>query len=113
MSSQEQKDDRLSKLAVFLARSAVISTLGLLFFVFIQAVLHALLREEFIARNFYTTFGLPLAAIAAFCLVVVLRQSSGPIRFEVFGLRIQGAAGPVSLWLLCFLGVTTAIWLRL
>jgi hypothetical protein len=111
ISSQIQDDDRLSKLTVFLANVALISSLGLLFFSLVQAVLHALLREEFIARNFYTTFAIPLAAIAAFCLVLVLRQWSG--HFEAFGLKIQAWAGAAILWLLCFLGITAAIWLRL
>ena len=113
MSSQKQSDDRLSNLASFFAKSVVISSVGLLFFALIQVLLHALVREEFIARNFPITFGLPLAATAAFCLVVVLRQWSGPIRFEAFGLKIQAGAGLVILWLLCFLVIMAAILLRL
>jgi hypothetical protein len=53
--------------------------------------------------------GLPLAALVAFILVVLLEQSRGPIEFEGIGLKLKGAAGPLLMWVICFLAVATAI----
>jgi hypothetical protein len=46
------------------------------------------------------TIGLPSAALAALCIVIVLENTSGPIEFEGLGFRFKGASGPVVLWCL-------------
>lgn len=55
------------------------------------------------------TIGLPSAALASLCLVIVLENTSGPIEFEGLGFKFKGASGPVVLWCLCFLVMTVAI----
>lgn len=55
------------------------------------------------------TIGLPSAALAALCLVIVLENTSGPIEFEGLGFRFKGASGPLVLWCICFLVITAAI----
>ncbi|OQS30427.1 hypothetical protein [Chromobacterium violaceum] len=58
------------------------------------------------------TIGLPSAALAALCLVIVLENTSGPIEFEGLGFKFKGASGPVVLWCLAFLSMAAAIkWL--
>ena len=53
--------------------------------------------------------GLPMAAVSAFCLVVILEATSGKIEFEALGFKFRGASGPVVLWVLCFLVFVLAI----
>ena len=69
--------------------------------------------EEFwipIAKEHFSAIvGLPMAALAALCIVLVLRISSGPLEFEGWGLKFKGAAAPIVFWLLCFLAMAGAI----
>ena len=53
--------------------------------------------------------GLPMSAIAAFCIVSLLRVTNGPIEFEGLGFKFHGASGPVVLWVLCFLVLVAAL----
>ena len=60
--------------------------------------------------------GLPSAAIAAFVIVTVLLRAypsapdaSGSLAFKAFGLEFSGPSGPVTLWLLCFMGFVLAL----
>lgn len=55
------------------------------------------------------TIGLPSAALAALCIVIVLENTSGPIEFEGLGFKFKGASGPVVLWCLAFLSMAAAI----
>lgn len=55
------------------------------------------------------TIGLPSAALAALCLVMVLENTSGPIEFEGLGFKFKGASGPIILWCVVFLCMTGAI----
>jgi hypothetical protein len=64
------------------------------------------INPEFIPlykRNFIVIIGLPLAALAALFLVLVLRQTQGPIEFEGLGFKFKGASGPVIMWILVYL----------
>jgi hypothetical protein len=55
------------------------------------------------------TIGLPSAALAALCLVIVMENTSGPIKFEGLGFKFEGASGPIILWCIVFLCMTGAI----
>lgn len=57
------------------------------------------------------TIGIGVSAITAFCLVALLEISRGPIEFKVLAFHFKGAAGPVVLWVLCFLAMVFAVWL--
>jgi hypothetical protein len=52
--------------------------------------------------------GTPMSAVTAFCIVSLLKVTSGPIEFEAFGFRFRGASGPIVLWVFCFLSVVFA-----
>ncbi len=52
---------------------------------------------------------LPLAALVATCLVVLLDSRESPIEFEGLGFKFRGASGPIVLWVLSFLAITVAI----
>jgi hypothetical protein len=51
----------------------------------------------------------PLAGLGAFCVVLVLRLSSGPLEFKAIGFEFKGASGQVVLWVVCFLAEIAAI----
>ncbi len=68
--------------------------------------------EEWVAiirNHFASTVGLSLAALAAAFIVIGLRQSSGPIKFEGFGVKFEGSSGEVILWIICFLSIVGSI----
>jgi hypothetical protein len=67
------------------------------------------LMLELTKRNFAAMVGLPVAAVFAVFLVVVLQQTSGPIKFEGLGFKFEGTSGQVVLWILCFLAMAGAI----
>jgi len=63
-----------------------------------------------ILRNHYAAIiGLPAAAAGAFVLITLFRQVSGDIRVELWGLKLEGAAGPLMFWVICFLVMALAI----
>jgi hypothetical protein len=63
--------------------------------------------------------GMPACALAAYAIVVALLHSfppakdGGEIKLVAFGLEFTGPAGPITLWLLCFLAFVASLkWLR-
>lgn len=56
-----------------------------------------------------SVIGLPIAAISALVIVTVLRTVAGPIECKVLAFELKGAAGPIIMWMLCFLAMTLAI----
>ena len=55
------------------------------------------------------TFGIGIAVISAFTIVWVLDMfSNEAIKIEFFTLKFEGAAGPVILWVICFLSIVYA-----
>jgi hypothetical protein len=60
--------------------------------------------------------GLPCAAISAFAIIAVLLKAfppasnaSGQLLLKAFGLEFSGPSGPITLWLMCFLGFVFAL----
>jgi hypothetical protein len=52
------------------------------------------------------TLGIAIAAISAFSVVAVLDVlSRDPLEIRIPGFELKGAAGPVVLWVLCFLAL--------
>ena len=64
---------------------------------------------EITLAQFPTIIGLPFAALAALCLVLILEAKAGPIEFEALGFKFRGASGPLVLWIFCFLAIVVAI----
>jgi hypothetical protein len=82
-------------------------------FAFVIGGAHAMLTNsrvfEIGMTHFAATIGLPSAALAALCIVVVLEGTAGPIQLEGLGFKFKGAAGPIVFWIFCFLAITSAI----
>ena len=53
--------------------------------------------------------GLPMAGLGSLFLTLVLRISTGPLEFEVGGVKFKGGAAPIVFWLLCFLSISGSI----
>ena len=60
--------------------------------------------------------GLPAAAAGAYAIVALLLHVFPPekhrdsIKFKAFGMEFTGPAGPITLWVVCFLTIILAIW---
>jgi hypothetical protein len=63
----------------------------------------------FVLQHYAVIVGLPVAGVFSFIVVYLFKQTSGPVEFEAFTLKFKGAAGPVILWILCFLAMAAAI----
>ena len=63
----------------------------------------------FIMDHFAGVVGIPMAALTAFCIVILLQSTSGPIKFKILKLEFEGASGQVILWVFCFLAIVLSI----
>jgi hypothetical protein len=63
---------------------------------------------QIIHDHYAALVGTPMSAVTAFCIVSLLKVTSGPIEFEAFAFKFRGASGPIILWVLCFLSVAMA-----
>ena len=64
---------------------------------------------DIVKEHFAATIGLPLAAIASICVVLIFKYSAGSIEFKVLGFEFKGASGPIVLWVMCLLAITIGI----
>lgn len=53
--------------------------------------------------------GLPMAAMAALVIVLLLEFSVGHISFKFAGFHFKGASGPMVLWVMSFLSMVIGI----
>jgi hypothetical protein len=65
--------------------------------------------KNLIQKQFPVVVGLPMAGLGSLFLTLVLRISTGPIEFEVGGVKFKGGAAPIVFWLLCFLSISGSI----
>jgi hypothetical protein len=112
MSDKQTSEDRWSRL-----RFEIISWCGSIILGIAVVILLAVWLKGFskvwepglIKEHFAAVVGLPVAALAASCVILAFRQSEGPIQFEFLTLKLKGAAGPVVLWTVCFFVIAGAI----
>ena len=113
---QEQRDKSYADYFGNIVRGLVLAVFGL----FATFVLYRIAKAA--AVGFFVDMatehplaivGMPSCAIAALCLVLLLRTTSGEIEFEGLGFKFKGASGPIVMWVLCFLVmglVLKAVW---
>lgn len=65
--------------------------------------------KQILRDHFPAVMGLPMAALLAAFIVIGLRHSEGPMKFEGLGMKFEGASGQVILWVVCFLAIASAI----
>ena len=64
---------------------------------------------DIVKNHFAATIGLPLSAIAALVVVILLEFTSGPIKMKALGFEFEGAAAPAIVWIFCFLAMAFGI----
>lgn len=110
--------DALSQIAP--GAAVVMVVLGLFgYFVALMVAVFFSSRQESLGSDLRQWFmsspaqhiGIPCSAIAAFAIVAVLLKafppamdSGGELVLNAFGLEFSGPSGPITLWLMCFLG---------
>ena len=60
-------------------------------------------------KQFAAMILVPMAALMAFCVVILLEWTSGEIEFSGLSFTFKGASGPIVLWVFCFLAITSAL----
>jgi hypothetical protein len=66
--------------------------------------------QSFVLNNFELVMGTPMAAALAFCIVMIFYGSfEGPLKMKIGVLEIEGPAGPILLWAVCFMIVVWGI----
>ena len=115
MEDQEKLDKAQNKVGVMKHSAKWMAISGSVFlgFLYLYWLGWSLSYDQTIINTFYehlrAVVGVPGAIITAFVLVTVLEQVSGPIEFEVLGFKLKGAAGPVILWVVCFLAIILGV----
>jgi hypothetical protein len=110
---QTKETGRLPKLR-FLA-VCVSTTMGVLFSLSFMIFLATLMwRQEpwliaFAKEHPGAAILLPLAGIAAYCVVTLLEYQSGNIQFEVAKMKFKGASGTIVFWVFAFLAMAIGI----
>jgi hypothetical protein len=62
-----------------------------------------------VKEHFAAIVGGPCAAFASMLVVLLLRYTVGPIEIKGLGFEFKGAAGPIVLWIFCFLAMVSGI----
>jgi hypothetical protein len=68
---------------------------------------------KFLDQHGPAAIGIPVAGLAALCLVSLARALDGPMSFDLFGIRSEGAAAICIVWALLYLVVSLsfrALW---
>jgi magnesium-transporting ATPase (P-type) len=110
----DSNDERASQRLIFGWINFGLTTLGAVFiWVYLATLifrgntwLHPIMKQHFAAL-----FGVPIAAVTALAVVMVLRISSGQLVFKVWVFKVRGAAGEALFWVLCFLSIVLALYL--
>ncbi|MYM64219.1 hypothetical protein [Pseudomaricurvus sp. HS19] len=117
-----ESGDRNSRLKQYATLGVVVGTALWTGFFFLFLVCSALFPElvpdswflQMVLAHPAGTMGIAISAISAFSVVAVLDVfARDPIEFRVWGFEVKGAAGPVILWVLCFLALvvgTAMLW---
>ncbi|MCA9006215.1 MAG: hypothetical protein KDA70_13165 [Planctomycetaceae bacterium] len=71
---------------------------------------------DWIEQNPYCNLGIPCSALASYAIVSALLEAfppptekNGDLIIKAFSLEFSGPSGPVTLWLICFLGFVFAM----
>jgi hypothetical protein len=64
---------------------------------------------EIYFQHFPVTMGIPSAMAGALVICTLFRTTEGQIKFGGLGFHFEGAAGPIVMWVFCFLAQVAAI----
>ena len=100
---------RRYKRAIMVAFWCIICTLWIVFSLVVITTINPQESSKFVTDNFLALVGAPTCATVAFVVVTAFTQTEGPVRFKGLGFELEGAAGPVVLWVLCFLATVGGV----
>jgi|SRR5215469_15726975 len=114
MTSSDEGQSRyrrfLEDLAVTLAVvGAVAFSVGLVYLSYFSSAPQKEWLRKIVAEHPGTAIGVPLAGVWATCVVFLFKAVSGPIEFEIVGVRLKGGSAPAVLWTIAFLSIATAM----
>ena len=103
--SESNHDGHRRTVALWIAVAFILcgGLVGVTFLITAFVMDFATFSHMLLIEHFTVVVGLPSAGALAFVVVTLFRQGEGPITIKGMGFEIQGAAGPVVLWVLCFL----------
>ncbi len=65
---------------------------------------------KLIQKQFAALICMPIGLASALCIVIMFDViQKEEIKISAFGVKFEGAAGPIILWIFCFLAIATAI----
>ena len=90
---------------------------ALIVFVLFSASLLILLYQEWrnpelrsmVTSHFPAVIGIPAAGVFSFLVVALFEGTAGKVKFEVLTVKFEGAAGPIIMWMFCFLATVLGI----
>ncbi len=98
--------ERKVDLSAILKWTILLSFLSLIIAWHIFVVRHIVMGSDWMEELFRThagaLIGLPICGLSAYFLVLFLEIRSGPIRVDARILRLEGASGPVVMWIVAF-----------
>ena len=65
--------------------------------------------KNMVKEQFPVLIGLPMAGFGSLFVTLILRISTGPIEFEIGGLKFKGGAAPIVFWIICFMVIVLSI----
>ena len=72
-------------------------------------------KQEWIVEILKLHFGAivmpPLMATMALMVILLLKMSQGDIKFKFFQFEVEGAAGPVLMWVISYLAIAFSVYL--
>ena len=96
--------------AVTLAIVGVVAFgVGLIYLSYFSSAPQSEWLREIVAKHPGAAIGIPIAGTMATCVVFLFRAVSGPIEFEIVGVKLKGGSGPAILWTIAFLSIATAM----
>ena len=108
-----KKDSSNEKLRIIMSWIIVVILIGFgVFLLFKLATIHETEGEYWktlIREQFPVMVGLPMAGLGALFLAIILRISTGPLEFEIGGLKFKGGAAQIVFWIICFLSIAFSI----
>jgi hypothetical protein len=105
----ETKGEQIWNIAIGVGAVIFVLILGYFVTLFLQTQMGADWKP-FVKANFSLIFGVPLASVAAFGLVVFFHViTPGPIEMKALGFELKGPAGQLLMWVVVFLSFILAI----
>ena len=105
----DANEQQFRRVAIWILLLMMVIICGSVFYAFVMYSKTDHFWVPIAKEHFAAVVGLPMAALASLCIVLVLRIASGPVELDAWGLKFKGASAPIVFWLVCFLAIATGI----